>query len=107
MANDRISVDTADLARYRAHAGSLSDEIVGAAKKHLAGNLSLPANLFGDLGRESGLRNSLSDHLDRMHQHLHSVAGGVHDLGQAVHTAKGDYEADEQEFGDHFRRILG
>lgn len=104
---DGISVDTADLARYHSRAGGLSDEIVGAAKNHLAGNLSLPGNLFGDLGHESGLQNSLTDHLDRMHTHVHSLAGGVHDLGQSVHTAKGDYESDEQLFGDQFRRILG
>ncbi|MTD56624.1 hypothetical protein [Amycolatopsis pithecellobii] len=104
---DGISVDGADLARYHSHAGTLSGDIVGAAKKHLAGNLSLPGNLFGDLGHESGLQDSLTDHLDRMHTHVHSVAGGVHDLGQSVHTAKGDYEHDEQVFGDTFRRILG
>jgi hypothetical protein len=104
---DGISVDTADLARYHSRAGALSDEIVGAAKSHLAGNLSLPGNLFGDLGHESGLRGSLGDHLDRMHTHVHSVAGSVHDLGQSVHTAQGDYESDEQLFGDQFRRILG
>ncbi|WP_236796984.1 hypothetical protein [Amycolatopsis sp. GM8] len=102
-----FSVDTADLARYHSQAGALSGEIVGAAKTHLSGNLSLPGNLFGDLGHESGLQNSLTDHLDRMHTHVHSVAGSVHDLGQSVHTAKGDYEFDEQEFGDTFRRILG
>ncbi|GAA5151758.1 hypothetical protein GCM10023214_02980 [Amycolatopsis dongchuanensis] len=102
-----ISVDTADLARYHSHAGGLSDDIVGAAKNHLAANLSLPGNLFGDLGEESGLHGSLTDHLDRMHTHVHSVAGAVHDLGQSVRTAKGDYESDEQLFGDQFRRILG
>jgi hypothetical protein len=104
---DGISVDTADLGRYHSRAGALSDEIVGAAKNHLAGNLSLPGNLFGDLGHESGLQGSLTDHLDRMHTHVHSVAGSVHDLGQSVHTAKGDYESDEQLFGEQFRRILG
>lgn len=104
---DGISVDTSDLARYNSRAGALSDEIVGAAKSHLAGNLSLPGNLFGDLGDESGLHSALTDHLDRMHTHMHSVAGSVHDLGQSVHTAKGDYETDEQVFGDQFRRILG
>ncbi|TNC28189.1 hypothetical protein FG385_07135 [Amycolatopsis alkalitolerans] len=80
---------------------------MGAAKTHLAGNLSLPGNLFGDLGRESGLHDSLADHLDRMHTHVHSVAGSVHDLGQSVATAKNDYEYDEHEFGETFRRILG
>ncbi|HKS45220.1 MAG TPA: hypothetical protein VJT49_08905 [Amycolatopsis sp.] len=50
MVDNGISVDTADLARYRERAGALSDEIVGAAKNHLAGNLSLPGDLFGDLG---------------------------------------------------------
>lgn len=104
---DGINVDTGDLARYHSRAGALSDEIVGSAKAHLAGNLSLPGNLFGDLGQESGLHASLTDHLDRMHSHVHSLAGGVHDLGQSVHTAKGDYEADEQLFGDTFRQILG
>lgn len=104
---DGISVDTADLARYHSRASTLSGDIVGAAKSHLAGNLSLPGNLFGDLGHESGLHASLTDHLDRMHTHVHSVAGSVHDLGQSVHTAKGDYEEDEQLFGDQFRRILG
>ncbi|HJQ46635.1 MAG TPA: hypothetical protein VJ870_09980 [Amycolatopsis sp.] len=104
---DGISVDTADLARYHSRAGALSDEIVGAAKARLAGNLSLPGDLFGDLGHESGLQANLGDHLDRMHQHVHALAGGVHDLGQSVHTAKGDYEADEQLFGDQFRNILG
>jgi hypothetical protein len=38
---------------------------------------------------------------------VHSVAGSVHDLGRSVHTAQGDYESDEQLFGDQFRRILG
>lgn len=90
MVDNGISVDTADLARYRERAGALSDEIVGAAKNHLAGNLSLPGDLFGDLGHESGLHASLGDHLERMHQHVHSVAGGVHDLGHAVHTAKAE-----------------
>jgi len=104
---DGISVDTADLARYHSRAGALSDEIVGTAKSRLSGNLSLPGDLFGDLGHESGLQDHLGDHLDRMHQHMHSVAGSVHDLGQSVRTAKGDYEADEQLFGEQFRRILG
>jgi hypothetical protein len=107
MASDGISVNTDNLARYHSRAGALSDEIVGAAKNHLAGNLSLPGTLFGDLGQESGLQSSLGDHLERMHTHMHSLAGGVHDLGRAVRAAKGDYEADEQLFGEQFRRILG
>lgn len=104
---DGFSVDTADLARYHAQAGALSGDIVGAAKNHLAGALSLPGNLFGDLGHESGLHATLTDHLDRMHTHAHAVAGSVQDLGDSVHTAKNDYEYDEQLYGDAFRRILG
>jgi len=106
MSRDRISVDTADLTDYVHRNGRLSDDISGATERHLGGHLTISPTMFGDLGHESGLHNTVGDHLTRMHGHVHRLAGSVRDLGQAVDGAKGDYQADEQYHADSYRKIL-
>ena len=105
MSHDRISVNTADLADYVSRNGTLSDDITGARDRRLAGHLSLSGTMFGDLGQESGLHDAVGDHITRMHDHVHRLAGSVRDLGHAVHGAKGDYEANEDLYADNFRRV--
>jgi hypothetical protein len=106
MAGQGISVETEDLVRYSSHNDTLSADIGGAAKAHLAKHLSLPGNLFGDLGHETGLHATVSEHLDTMNGHVYSLAGAVGDLGRSVNTARSDYEADEQSHSERIRRIL-
>ena len=105
MGRDRFSVNPADLADYVSRNGTLSEDIGGAGEQHLAGHLSLSGTMFGDLGHESGLHDAVGDHITRMHDHVHRLAGSVRDLGHAVHGAKGDYEANEDLYADSYRRI--
>jgi hypothetical protein len=106
VVNDRISVNTSDLAEYVGRNRSLSDDIGGAGDAHLSQHLSLSGTLFGDLGHETGLHNTVGQHISRMHGHVRKLAGGVRDLGDAVHTAKGDYEANADLYAGNFRKIM-
>jgi hypothetical protein len=106
MSRDRISVNTSDLAEYVGRNGTLSDDIGGAGQQHLAGHLSISGTMFGDLGHESGLHNTVHEHLNRMHDHVHRLSGSVRDLGHAVDGAKGDYHADEEHHAHTYRRIM-
>jgi hypothetical protein len=105
VSNDRISVHTSDLAAYVGRNGSLSDDVSGASEQHLGGHLSISGTMFGDLGHESGLHTTVGDHLNRMHGHVHRLAGSVRDLGHAVDGAKGDYEANEDLHANVYRTI--
>ncbi len=107
MSNDRISVHTADLAEYVGRNGTLSDDVKGATEQHLGGHLSLSGTMFGDLGHESGLHATLGEHINRMHGHVHKLAGSVRDLGHAVDGARGDYEANEDLHATNYRKIMG
>jgi hypothetical protein len=106
MANDRISVELSDLTDYVGRNRSLSDDIGGAGNAHLDQHLSLSGTLFGDLGHETGLHNAVGEHIGRMHGHVHKLSGSVRDLGQAVHTARGDYEFNEEQHVQTYRKIL-
>jgi hypothetical protein len=107
VSNDRISVHTSDLAEYVGRNSRLSDDVGGATEQHLGGHLSISGNMFGDLGHESGLHNTVGDHINRMHGHVHKLAGSVRDLGHAVHGAKGDYEANEDLYASNYGKIMG
>ena len=100
-----MSLHTSDLADYTGKNARLAGDVRGAANDHL-GNVSLPADLFGDLGHETPLHATVAHHLGQMHKHTHSVAGSVHDLGHAVHGAKNDYEADQDLHAGGFKRLL-
>ena len=106
MTHDRISADMSDLADYVGRNGRLSDDIGSAGQQHLGDHLALPATLFGDLGHESGLHHAVGEHITRMHDHVHRLAGSVRSLGHAVDGAKGDYEADEEHRAHTYRRII-
>jgi hypothetical protein len=106
MANDRISVNMSDLADYVGRNRTLSDDIGSAGDRHLSQHLSLSGTMFGDLGQESGLRDAVGQHIGRMHGHVQKLAGGVRDLGHAVHGAKGDYEANDELFANNYRKII-
>ena len=106
MSNDRISVNMSDLSDYVGRNGTLSDDVGGAGEAHLVGHLSISATMFGDLGHESGLHGTVSDHLGRMHGHVHRLAGDVRSLGRAVHGARGDYEANEDLSAHNYRKII-
>ena len=106
MSHDRISVRTADLTEYVSRNGTLSDDISGATRQHLAQHQTISGTMFGDLGHETGLHNTVHDHLTRMQHHVHRLAGSVRDLGHAVHGAKGDYEANEDLHANTYRRIM-
>ncbi|MCU1684418.1 MAG: hypothetical protein JWQ81_5157 [Amycolatopsis sp.] len=106
MAANGFSVETADLTRYSAHNDTMSTDIGTAAKAHLAKHLTLPGNLFGDLGYETGLHATVGEHIDTMNGHMYSLAGSVGDLGRSVNTAKGDYDANEENHSERIRSIL-
>jgi hypothetical protein len=107
VSNDRISINTSDLADYVSRNGRLSDDVGSATERHLAGHLSLSGNLFGDLGHESGLHSTVGDHISRMHGHVHKLAGSVRHLGHAVDGAKGDYAANEDMYAERYRNVMG
>jgi hypothetical protein len=105
MSQKGFSARTSDLSEYVARNGTLSDDLGGAGREHLAGHQSISATMFGDLGHESGLHGTLQGHLTRMHDHVHRLAGSVRDLGHAVDGARADYEANEELHADSYRRI--
>lgn len=104
MAHEKISLHTDDLAQYAARNGQVSTDISDAANAHL-GSASVSPTMFGDLGHETGLHDTLSGHLSAMHGHVHKIAGHMRDLGDAVRDTKGDYEADDAQFAGWYRRI--
>lgn len=106
MSRDRFSVRSSDLHEYVTRNGTLSDGIGGAGRLHLAGHQSISATMFGDLGHESGLHGTLQDHLARMHDHVHGLAGSVRDLGHAVDGARADYEANEDLHAGTYRGLM-
>jgi hypothetical protein len=55
----------------------------------------VPADMFGDVGRESGVHTALSAHLSQLHDHVRSTASTVADLGTKVGVAHDDYMVDE------------
>jgi hypothetical protein len=102
-----LNTDPAALAAYAARTGDLADQVRQVAARHLAGNRSVPADCFGDLGREAGVHTALSAHISDLHDTVHGVAGTVDGLGRAVGVAGDDYTADEQDKADIFRRLQG
>jgi hypothetical protein len=104
VAHEKISLHTDDLAEYATRNGQVSDDISTAANTHLA-NTSISPTMFGDLGDETGMHNTLSGHMNDMHGHVHTIAGNVRTLGHAVHGAKGDYEYNDELTADWYRRI--
>lgn len=104
MAQQKISVHTDDLADYTARNGQVASDISDAANTHLS-NTSVSPTMFGDLGHETGMHDTLSNHLSDMHSHVHTIAGNVRDLGTAVHGAKGDYQANDELFAGWYQGI--
>lgn len=106
MASQQFHVDTAALSGYSSRMASLASDVHQVAATRLAGNRSVPADAFGDVGRELGVHTALSDHISQLHDHVHATARSVADLGTKVGVARTDYTLDEQDKADRFRGVL-
>ena len=106
MASQEFHVDPAALSGYSARMASLASDVRQVAATRLAGNRSVPADAFGDVGRELGVHTALSNHISQLHDHVHATAGTVADLGTKVGVARDDYSLDEQDKAERFRGIL-
>jgi hypothetical protein len=102
---ERFQVDPAALTDYAARMATLAHDVHAVAASHLAGNRSVPADAFGDLGREVGVHTALSAHISQLHDHVRATGTTVADLGTAVSVAHNDYAFDEQDKADRFRGL--
>jgi hypothetical protein len=102
-----ISTDTAAMADYAVRSGRLADSVRDVAGKHLAQHRSVPADCFGDIGREVGAHSALSAHISGLHDAVQQTAGSVDDLGRAVSVAGNDYVTDDQDKASIFQRLQG
>lgn len=105
MSGRDILVELSALSAYAARSHELAGEVQAIAAGRLAAHAAVPADLLGDLGEETGLHRALGGHLAALHDHVHSLAGSVSGLGTAVAGARTDYELDEQDQADQFRRL--
>lgn len=101
----QFQVDPAALADYSARMTSLAADVRQVAVSRLAGNRAVPADAFGDVGREAGVHTALSAHISQLHDHVHATADTVADLGAKVGVAHADYRYDEQDKADRFRGL--
>lgn len=102
-----FQVDPAALTGYSARMAALAADVRDVATTRLAGNRSVPADSFGDVGREAGVHSALSAHISQLHDHVHATATTVADLGTKVGVAHNDYAFDEQDKADRFHGLLG
>lgn len=100
-----FDVELSALREYSGRSGPLADEVRGVATGKLAALKSMPSDMFGDLGTESGLHGHLGDQVGRLHDHVHTTANSIRDLGGAVSDAHGDYEYNEQDHEHQFRHV--
>jgi hypothetical protein len=106
VAGGRFQVDPTALTGYAARMATLATDVHQVAAARLAGNRSVPADTFGDVGREAGVHSALSAHISRLHDHVHATAATVADLGTKVGVAHDDYAFDEQDKAEGFRGLL-
>jgi hypothetical protein len=107
MAGKRqFQVDPTALSGYSSRMATLAQDVHQIAANHLAGNCSVPADAFGDVGREAGVHTALSAHISRLHDHVRATATTVSDLGGRVSVAHNDYAFNEQDEADRFRGRL-
>jgi hypothetical protein len=104
--NQRFQVDPAALSGYSSRMAALAQDVHQVAASHLAGNRSVPADAFGDVGQEAGVHTALSAHISQLHDHVRATATTVSDLGGKVSVAHNDYAFDEQDKADRFRGTL-
>jgi len=104
-AMSKIDVHLPALQVYVSKNGQLADDVRGVATGKLAGLRSLPADLFGDLGQESGLHGHLGSQIGELHDHVHATAEAMHGLGRSVHDAHNDYVQNDQDHQDIFTRL--
>ncbi|HEX9334970.1 MAG TPA: type VII secretion target [Pseudonocardiaceae bacterium] len=102
----RFEVDPAALSEYSARMATLAADVRQVAATHLAGNRSVPADAFGDVGREAGVHTALAAAINQLHDHVHATATTVADLGTKVGVAHNDYAFDEQDKAERFRGML-
>lgn len=105
MTEKDIRVELSALTGYVTRANGLADDVRDVAGARLAAHRSLPADLLGDLGDETGLHGVLAAHIAGLHDHMHALADAVGSLGTAVGGAHADYEIDEQAHAQTFRRL--
>jgi hypothetical protein len=101
-----FQVDPAALTGYSARMAALAADVRDVATTRLAGNRSVPADAFGDVGREAGVHSALSAHISQLHDHVHATATTVADLGTKVGVAHDDYAFDEQDKAERFHGLL-
>jgi uncharacterized protein YukE len=106
MAGMQFQVDPAALSGYASRMATLAQDVHQVAASHLAGNRAVPADAFGDVGREAGVHAALSAHISQLHDHVHATATTVSDLGDKVSMAHNDYAFNEQDKADRFRGQL-
>lgn len=104
MSNQGFSVEYGDLDEYVAKNGGIADGVAGTADAHLSG--SIPSDMFGDLGEETGLHGHLSNTISQLHDHVHATSHSVRSLGHAVHRARTDYQYNEDDHSEHFNKII-
>ena len=102
----QFQVDPAALSGYSSRMAALAQDVHQVAASHLAGNRAVPADAFGDVGREAGLHTALSAHISQLHDHVRATATTVSDLGGKVSVAHNDYAFNEQDKADRFRGTL-
>ena len=100
-----IDVHLPALQAYVSKNGQLADDIRGIAAAKLAGLRSLPPDMFGDLGQESGLHGHVGSQIGELHDHVHATAGTIHGLGRSVSDAHTDYVLNDQDHQDIFNRL--
>jgi hypothetical protein len=106
VARQEFHVETAALSGYSTRMAALASDVHQVAATRLAGNRSVPADAFGDVGREAGVHTALSAHISQLHDHVHAAANTVAELGTKVGVAGADYTFDEQDKADRFRGVL-
>jgi len=104
VGHEKFSLHTDELGDYASRNSQVSSDITSAANTHLGG-LSVSPTMFGDLGHETGMHQTLSGHVSDLHGHVHKIAGHVRNLGEAVLGAQGDYLANEETVAESYRRI--
>jgi hypothetical protein len=102
----QFQVDQAALSGYSSRMATLAQDVHQVAANHLAGNCSVPADAFGDVGSEAGVHTALSAHISELHDHVRATATTVSDLGGKVSVAHKDYAFNEQDKADRFRGQL-
>lgn len=102
---NHIDVHLPALEAYADKNRRLADDVRGVALGKLAGLRSLPADMFGDLGHESGLHGHLGSQIGDLHDHVHSTADAIHHLGGSVRDAYTDYVLNDQDQQHIFNRL--